>query len=68
MTSKKVRSNKTFLRNEFNAFKKWNKTIICKRKLNLVAVKTNSDYKVQTNSFDDGRQMQYSLSLVREVD
>ncbi len=56
MLSVDARSNQTFLRNEFDAFGKWNIPIIQKNELDLVGVNLISYTDIKTNDIDENKQ------------
>lgn len=56
MLSKESRSKQTFLRNEFDAFGKWNMPIIRKTELDLAEVKLISFTDIKTNDIDENKQ------------
>ena len=56
MTSKEVRSKQTFLRNEFDAFGKWNMPIVKKCKLDLAGVNLIGYPDIKTNDIDENKQ------------
>lgn len=56
MLSTEARSRQTFLRNEFDAFGKWNIPIIRKTELDLANVNLISYTDIKTNDIDENRQ------------
>ncbi len=56
MLSKESRSKQTFLRNEFDAFGKWNIPIIRKSELDLSEVNLISYTDIKTNDIDENKQ------------
>lgn len=56
MLSKESRSKQTFLRNEFDAFGKWNMPIIRKTELDLADVNLISFTDIKTNDIDENKQ------------
>lgn len=56
MLSIEARSKQTFLRNEFDAFGKWNIPVIHKNKLDLANVNLISYTDIKTNDVDENKQ------------
>lgn len=56
MLSIDARSKQTFLRNEFDAFGKWNIPVIRKTKLDLAGVNLISYTDIKTNDIDENKQ------------
>ena len=55
MLSIEERSKQTFLRNEFDAFGKWNIPVIRKNELNLEGVNLISYTDIKTNDIDENK-------------
>lgn len=55
MHSKEARSKQTFLRNEFDAFGKWNMPIVKKCELDLVGVNLIGYPDIKTNDIDENK-------------
>lgn len=56
MLSTEVRSKQTFLRNEYDAFGKWNIPVIRKNELDLANINLISYTDIKTNDIDENKQ------------